>query len=51
MTIVPNVITVKRTSALFGIMWGKIFFKEKEIKERFIGTLVMILGVVLIALS
>lgn len=51
MAIVPNVITVKRTSALFGIAWGKIFFKEKEIQERFIGTVVMILGVVLIAIS
>jgi len=51
MTIVPNVLTVKRTSTLFGIAWGKIFFKEKGIQERLIGTIVMVLGVVLIAIS
>lgn len=51
LTIVPNVITVKRTSALFGIIWGKIFFKEKNIKERLIGTVIMILGVILVAIS
>lgn len=51
MTIVPNVITVKRTSALFGIAWGKIFFKEENIRERLIGALVMIVGVVLVAIS
>lgn len=51
MTIVPNVLTIKRTSTLFGIAWGKIFFKEKNIKERLIGTIVMLLGIVLIAIS
>lgn len=50
-TIVPNVITVKRTSALFGIIWGKVFFKEKNIKERLLGTVIIILGVVLVAIS
>lgn len=51
MTIVPNVITVKRTSALFGIVWGKIFFKEKNIKERLVGAVTMLIGVFLIAIS
>lgn len=51
MTIVPNVLTVKRTSTIFSIIWGKIFFKEKNIKERLIGTIIMILSVVLIAIS
>lgn len=51
MTIVPNALTIKRTSTLFGIAWGKIFFKEKNIQERFIGTAIMLLGVVLIAIS
>lgn len=51
MTIVPNVLAVKRTSTLFGTLWGKIFFKEKNIQERLIGTIIMILGVVLIAIS
>lgn len=51
MTIVPNVITVKRTSAIFGTVWGKLFFKEENIKERLIGTIIMVAGVVLIVLS
>ena len=51
MTIVPNVITVKRTSALFGIVWGKLFFKEQNIKERLLGAIIMLLGVLLIAIS
>lgn len=51
MTLVPNVLSIKRTSTLFGIAWGRIFFKEKNIQERLIGTLIMILGVVLIAIS
>lgn len=50
-TIVPNVITVKRTSAVFGTVWGKLFFKEENIKERLVGTIIMILGVVLITLG
>lgn len=51
MTIVPNVITIKRTSALFGIAWGKLFFKEENIKERLAGAVIMLLGVFLIAIS
>lgn len=51
MTIVPNVITVKRTSALFGIGWGKFLFKEKNIKERLAGAAIMLVGVFLIAIS
>lgn len=51
LTLVPNVITVKRTSAIFGIAWGKLFFKEENIKERLIGAVIMVLGVVLILLG
>ncbi len=51
MAIVPNVMTIKRTSTLFGTLWGKIFFKEKNIKERLAGAAVMLSGVVLIAIS
>lgn len=51
MTIVPNVIAVKRTSVVFGTIWGKIFFKEENIKERLAGTIFMVIGVVLITLS
>ena len=51
MTIVPNVIAMKRTSSLFGIIWGKLFFNETNIKERFLGAAVMLIGVILIVLS
>lgn len=51
MTLVANAISVKRTSSLFSIVWGRIFFKEEKIGERLIGAVIMILGVVLIALS
>lgn len=51
MTLVANVISVKRTSSLFGVIWGKIFFKEENIKERLAGTIIMVLGVILIVLS
>ncbi|MBI2613332.1 MAG: EamA family transporter [Candidatus Levybacteria bacterium] len=51
MTLVANVISVKRTHALFGTIWGKIFFKEENIKERFAGAFIMVIGVILIALS
>lgn len=51
MTLVANVISVKRTSTLFGSLWGKIFFKEENIKERFAGAFIMVIGVILIALS
>ncbi len=51
MTLVANVISVKRTSVLFGTLWGKIYFKEEKIKERFAGAFIMVIGVILIALS
>lgn len=51
MTLVANVISVKRTSTLFGVLWGKTFFKEQDIKERFLGAIIMVLGVILITLS
>jgi drug/metabolite transporter (DMT)-like permease len=51
MTLVANVISIKRTNALFGTLWGKMFFKEENIGERISGTIIMILGVILIAFS
>ena len=51
LNLVANVIAVKRTSILFGIVWGKVFFKEEKIKERLLGASIMILGVILITFS
>lgn len=47
---VPYVISVKRMSLLFGIIYGAIWFKETNIMERLIGGIVMIVGVVIITL-
>ena len=43
-------ISVKRTSFLFGIIIGWIFFGESHFTERFLGGALMLLGVFLIAL-
>ena len=47
---VPYVISVKRTSLLFGIMYGAIWFKETNIRERLIGGIIMIVGISIITL-
>ena len=47
---VPYMISVKRTSLLFGIIFGAIFFGETNIRERLVGGIVMIIGVVLISI-
>jgi drug/metabolite transporter (DMT)-like permease len=47
---VPYVISVKRMSLLFGIIYGAVWFKETNITERLVGSIVMIVGVVIITL-
>lgn len=49
MSIVPYVITVKRTSALMSSLYGFFILKEKGIRERLVGVALMILGLVVIA--
>jgi len=49
--IVPYVISVKRTSILFGVIYGFLLFKEKNIGQRFLGALIMFAGMVLIMLG
>ncbi len=51
MTLVPYVISVKRTSILMGVIFGTLIFKEKGLRERLSGVIIMIVGVVLITLS
>ncbi|MGK7919818.1 MAG: EamA family transporter [Trichodesmium sp.] len=51
LTFVAYVISVKRTSALFSVILGKIVLKEKGIKERLLGAAIMVLGVFLITIS
>lgn len=41
-------IAVKRTSLLFGVLYGAWLFKEKSIAERLSGAVIMVMGVFLI---
>lgn len=48
MTKVAYMISVKRLSLLIGVFYGYLFFKESGIKERLLGTVLMLAGFVLI---
>ena len=51
MTLVAYVISIKRTSTIMSVLFGHFLFKEKGLKERLIGVILMVLGVVMITLS
>jgi uncharacterized membrane protein len=48
MTNVAYMISLKRTSLLFGVIYGAVLFKEEKIAERLTGAAIMITGVFLI---
>ena len=48
---VTYVISIKRTSAIMSVIFGVLIFKDKGIKERLLGAVLMVLGVVLITLG
>ncbi|MDW7727077.1 MAG: DMT family transporter [Candidatus Methanoperedens sp.] len=48
MQIVPYVISVKRTSILFGVLFGGLVFREKNIHIKVLGAVVMLTGAVFI---
>ena len=50
-TLVIYVISIKRISVVFSVFWGWLIFKEKNIKERLLGAIIMVLGVFLIVLG
>jgi drug/metabolite transporter (DMT)-like permease len=50
LTQVAYMISVKRLSLLIGVVYGWLFFKEKEIRDRLLGAALMLLGFILIAL-
>ena len=50
MTLAVYAIAVKRTSILMGSIYGFKFFKEGNVTQRLAGSVLMILGIVLIAL-
>ncbi len=45
---VAYMISVKRLSILFGVIYGVTFFKETNIKERLLGAIVMVSGIIMI---
>ena len=45
---VAYMVSVKRLSILFGVIYGVMFFKETNIKERLLGATVMVSGIVMI---
>ena len=50
MALVIYVISIKRISAVISVLFGHFIFKEKNVKERLIGSAIMIAGVLFIAL-
>ncbi|MCF8061293.1 MAG: DMT family transporter [Deltaproteobacteria bacterium] len=44
-------LSIKRTSLLFGVILGGLVFREVRIRERLLGAFIMLTGVFLIALS
>ncbi|MFH1833279.1 MAG: EamA family transporter [Candidatus Levyibacteriota bacterium] len=51
LALVSYVISIKRTSILITIILGALVFREKGLKERLIGGIIMIAGIILIAFS
>jgi len=47
---VVYVISLKRLSILFSVLSGKLFFKEKKILEKLLGTFTMVLGSIILGL-
>jgi drug/metabolite transporter (DMT)-like permease len=50
MTLVAYVISIKRVSILLSVLWGALLFHETGLRERLVGTLLMVLGVVAVTL-
>lgn len=50
LTLVSYVISIKRLSVLFSVLAGYILFKEKGIKNRILGSILMITGVIIITI-
>ncbi len=50
LALVAYVISIKRTSAVLAVIMGVLIFKESGFRERLVGVIIMVLGVVLITL-
>jgi uncharacterized membrane protein len=51
MTIVPYVISIKRTNSILSVIFGRIFFKEGYLRERLVAAILMFIGVLLITFA
>src|SRR3989344_593935 len=51
LTLVPYAISVKRISSFFGIIWGKLFFGETKLKDRLVGSIIIIVGATIIVFA
>lgn len=51
LTFVSYVTAVKRSSSIFGSLWGKLFFQEEKMKERLLGTTIILGGIVLMIVA
>lgn len=51
LTIVPYVISIKRTNSILSVIFGRIFFKEGNLKERLTAAILMFIGVLLVTFS
>lgn len=47
---VSYAIALKRTSILFAVLWGRIFFGESDFKKRIAGSLIVLVGIIIIIL-
>ncbi|MFC1576330.1 EamA family transporter [Candidatus Omnitrophota bacterium] len=51
LTNVSYMVAVKRVSLVFGVIYGWVIFKEKNIGFRFLGAAVMLIGVLILSLA
>lgn len=51
LTLVPYIISIKRTNSILSVIFGRMFFKEGNLKERLFAASLMFIGVLLITFS
>lgn len=50
LTLVAYVISIKRLNIVLSILFGHFLFKEENVKERLVGAVIMVVGVIIIGL-
>ncbi len=51
MILVPYAVSIKRTSVLWGVIFGKMFYKEDKFLMRLVAAILMVAGTVLILIA